>query len=158
MKKILTLLFLMSAFSGAAYAAFGALDAGSLNQEYVRDMRLHDFERRSQNKSAIIQKEKETEEMEEPKINHPSTVPVVNNIRFSGNSQIPAGDLSRLVSNYIGQIPTDSSIAQMRKTITQYYQANGYYSVIVIPDLSGLSQGLLTFEIKEGMKNSITIE
>ena len=158
MKKIFTVLFVMSVLSNAAFATMGAMDAGSLNQQYVRDLRIHEMEKRAQNKSAIIKKEKETEESQELKKAIPTAAPAINNIRFSGNSEIPAGDLSRVVASYIGDLPSDSVINQIRKTITQYYQANGYYSAIVIPDLSALSQGLLIFEIKEGMKNSITVE
>ena len=153
MKKLIFSIFMVFAAAGMSFAAIG-YDAGSLNQQYVRDMRIHEFQTHAQNKNAIIQKEKAEEQ---GKVAAPTTIKTINNIRFSGNYAIPAGDLSRVVSSYIGKPATDTNISAVRKLVTKYYQANGYYSAIVVPDATSITTGLLTFNIQEGTKNSITI-
>lgn len=156
MKKILFSVSMIFALAGMSYAAMG-FDAGSIGQQNVMDMRIHEIETRAKTRSAIIQKEKREEEQQQ-KVDVPLGATTIQNIRFSGNEAIPAGDLVRVVSSYIGKPATDVNISAVRKLVTKYYQANGYYSVVVIPETSSLTGGVLTFEIKEGAKNSITID
>ena len=156
MKKLIFSIFMIFATAGLSFAAIG-YDAGSLNQQYVRDMRIHEIQTRAQNRSAIIQKEK-AEEQQQQKVMVPTSATTIQNIRFSGNYAIPAGDLARVSSGYLGKPATEANISAVRKLITKYYQANGYYSVIVVPDASSLTSGTLTFQINEGTKNSITID
>lgn len=156
MRKLLFTMFIAIMVSNAAFAGMGAFDVGTINQQNVRDMRLHEVQTRAQNRSAIIQKEK-TEQEEQNKVSVPAITKTIKTIRFSGNEKIPAGDLYRVVSGYIGAPATEQTIIAIRKLVTKYYQANGFYSAIVIPETNGLTSGSLVFDIQEGDKNSITI-
>ena len=156
MKKLIISLFMIFAVAGMSYASMG-FDAGSIGQQNVIDMRLHDIEMRAKNRNAIIQKEK-SEEQQQQKVMVPTSATTIQNIRFSGNVGIPAGDLARVSSSYLGKPATDTNISAIRKLISKYYQSNGYYSAVVVPEASSLTSGTLNFQIKEGTRNSITID
>ena len=84
MKKVLILICVMSAFANISFASMGAYDAGSLNREYVRDMRMHEMQTRERNKAAIVQKENAVEK-------RLSNVPVsaeIKKISFDGNEAL----------------------------------------------------------------------
>lgn len=156
MNKLILSVFMVFAVAGMSYASIG-FDAGAVGQQNLRDMRLHEVEMRAKNRSAIIQKEK-AQEQQQDKVLIPTSATTIQNIRFSGNVGIPAGDLARVTSSYLGKPATEANISSIRKLISKYYQANGYYSAIVVPEASSLTSGTLTFEIKEGTRNSITID
>ena len=50
------------------------------------------------------------------------------------------------------------NLAEIRKDIMKYYQANGYYSAVPIIVSQDNTTGTLVIQIEEGTKNSITIE
>lgn len=154
MKKVLILICIMSACTNISFASMGAYDAGSLNREYVRDMRMHEMQTRERNKAAIVQKENAVEK-------RLSNVPVsaeIKKISFDGNEALSSEALLKVVESNIGTIANEQRVVNMRNLLLKYYQSNGYYSVIVFPDITKLSSGELLFHIKEGGKNSITVE
>jgi len=155
MKKKLLVICVLFAVSSSAYADMGAYDAGAIGQQNIRDLIIHDVQKREERKNAIIHKNYPDEQK---KVNIPAAATTIKNIRFVGNEALPAGDLARIVSGYLGKPASDKNISAARKLVTKYYQANGFYSVIVVPDTNSLVSGTLTFEIKEGQKNSITIQ
>ena len=155
MKKVFCLLFIFTMIQNVSFAsAIGGYDAGALNSQYVRDLKMHEFATRARNNSAIVKTQNKTEETQ--KI--PENVENIKNISFINNKAVSLQDLKRITSYMVNQPATEVNIAQLRKTITKYYQASGYYSVLVFPDITKLSDGELIFEIQEGPKNSITVE
>lgn len=152
-KNFIILCILIMAGSASYSSALGGYDAGSLNSQYMRDLRTHELATRAKSQSAII---KSTNKPDQP-----VTVPEsakIKSIRFVNNKSIPSEDLMRVVSYRLNQNATDESIAELRKQIIKYYQANGFYSAIAFPNKNNLSAGELIFEIQEGTKNSIVIE
>ena len=109
---------------------------------------------RERNKAAIVQKENAVEK-------RLSNVPVsaeIKKISFDGNEALSSEALLKVVESNIGTIANEQRVVNMRNLLLKYYQSNGYYSVIVFPDITKLSSGELLFHIKEGGKNSITVE
>lgn len=155
MKKFFVLMCISAMISNVSFAsAIGGYDAGALNSQYVRDLRLHEFAQRAKNNSAIVKTNSKTEETQAV----PETTVNITKISFVNNKNISSEDLARITSYMLNKPATDVNIAQVRKTITRYYQADGFYSAIVFPDTSRLSEGELIFEVQEGSKNSITVE
>lgn len=153
MKKLFILVLGIMTTVNFAYASMG-FDAGTLNRDYVQDMRLHEFQTRERNKVKLIQEENKANDS---KLDIPVST-VIKKITFVGNETIPSDDLLKLVESRIGQSANEQNVVGMRKLISRFYNANGFYSALVLPDISKLSEGELIFQIKEGGKNSITIQ
>lgn len=153
MKKLLILSVIISVGSISYASALGGYDAGAVNSQYMRDLRMHEFSSAAKNKSAIVKTTSKADE--KPDIPASATI---KTIRFSNNNAITSSDLARITSSYLNTSANEESIAAIRKQIIRYYQANGYYSAIAFPDTSNLASGELIFEIKEGTKNSIVVE
>ena len=154
MKKLFILICTILISTNISFANMGTFDAGTLNRDYVRDMRLHEFETRERNNANLIQREKQ---IQRQNLNIPASVPI-KKITFVGNTVFSSNDLSKIVGSNIGEIATEQNIINMRKLLVKYYNANGYYSTIILPDINNLPSGELIFQIKEGDKNSITIQ
>lgn len=154
MKKLFILVCTILISTNISYANMGTFDAGTLNREYVRDMRLHEFETRQRNKVKLIQEENNAQKN---KLDIPVSA-VIKTITFKGNEAVSSNNLLKILESNIGQTATEQNIAGMRKLLTRYYNASGYYSALIFPDISKLSSGELIFEIKEGGKNSVTIQ
>jgi hemolysin activation/secretion protein len=154
MKKILVLMTVLTVTIQASYAAgFGAYDAGSINSQYMRDLRTHEMVTRTKNKSAIVQQKTKAEQVEKPPV-----TAHIKKITFINNEAIPTSELEGITSGYLGKLASDAMVSKIRKLVSKYYQSNGYFSAIVIPNVNNLTKGELIFEIKEGTKNSIVIE
>lgn len=150
MKNILISLFLLYLLQGISFASqFGGMDAGSLNSQYMKDLRIHEAVTRAKNKSAIINTQK-AETKKEEEIN-------IKSIVFVNNNVIPSQTLISLVQDKINQPLNAENLAAIRKTIMKYYQSLGYYSAL--PTIvSQNSEGEIVIQIEEGSKNSITIQ
>ena len=66
--------------------------------------------------------------------------------------------MSFLVKDKIDKPMNAENLADIRKVIMKYYQANGYYSAVPIIVSQDNTTGTLVIQIEEGTKNSITIE
>lgn len=154
MKKGFILFCILFITGNVSYSsAIGGYDAGSLNSQYMRDLRTHELATRSKTQSAIVKSSNKSDQ--------PAAIPEsakIKSIRFVNNKSIPSEDLIRVVSYKLNQNATDELIADLRKQIIRYYQANGFYSAIAFPNKNNLASGELIFEIQEGTKNSIVIE
>lgn len=154
MKKVLILMAIIAITIQATYAAgFGAYDAGSLNSQYMRDLRTHEMMTRAKNKSAIVQKTTKAEQAEKPPV-----TTHIKKITFINNENISTAELERITSGFMGKLATDAMVSKVRKLVAKYYQSKGYFSAIIMPNINNLANGELIFEIKEGTKNSIVIE
>lgn len=154
MKKLLVLIGVLALTIQASYAAgFGAYDAGSINSQYMRDLRTHEMMTRAKNRNAIVQQTTKAEQA--------TKVPVtahIKKITFVNNEAISTAELENITSGYMGKLATDAMVSKIRKLVAKYYQSNGYFSAIIIPNVANLAKGELIFEIKEGTKNSIIVE
>ncbi len=152
MNKIVICLSLMIFASPVTYAAsFGAMDAGAINTQYVKDLRLHEITSRSKNKNAIINSSNIKQE------NIVSDSQELKSVVFINNNSVPTEQLLQLVQDKINKPLTAENVAAIRKDIMKYYQSLGYYSAVAIIN-SQNSDGELVIEIKEGGKNPITIQ
>ena len=161
MKKsfILFTLFCLTANISLA-SAFGGYDAGAVNSQYMRDLRTHEAITRAKNKSAIVTTKKNTplqqRELQEQrdKIINAN----IKTITFVNNASIPSQDLLNVVSDKINLPMSAENISDIRKNIMKYYQSNGYYSAVAVVASQDSETGEVVIEIKEGGKNSITIQ
>lgn len=153
MKKIIVLFSIFTMVANTTYAnAIGGLDAGAINRQYTRDMRIHEMSMRAKNKDAIISTKTA------PKTQEEVTTSNLQTIVFINNASIPTVELNAVVKNRINQPMSNENIAAIRKDIMRYYQANGYFSAVALVTAQDTQNGVLTIEIKEGGKNSIIIE
>ena len=162
MKKVLFLLCVLTISINTAFAfQMGGFDAGTMNQQYVRDMRTHEFATRAKSKNAIVNTADKTNRATADLDKATQQLPENSNIKsitFINNHSIPTSELERVVSYGINKPATANNIAQIRQTLTKFYQANGFYSALIFPNIQNLSTGELIIEVKEGIKNSITVE
>lgn len=161
MKKLLFLLCVSLITINVSYATMGGFDAGTMNQQYVRDMRTHEFATRAKSKNAIVNTVDKTNRATADLAKSTQQLPdnsKIKTITFVNNASIPTNELNRVVSYGIDKPATANNIAKIRQTLTKFYQANGFYSALIFPNVQNLSNGELIIEIKEGSKNSVTVE
>ena len=150
MKKSFSIIMLFSIILSASTAfgaAMGGYDAGSINSQYMKDIRTFDL--RKENQKRIQQIERPQQIVTTGNL---SSVSFVNNRAFSEKT------LQGIVQEFIGQPMNPSTIMQMRKKIMKFYQSNGYYSAVAVVENDNMREGTLTFRIQEGTKDSIQIE
>ncbi|MBQ9245113.1 hypothetical protein IJ182_02470 [bacterium] len=157
MKKLLAIFFIIFATAGIAKASggfgAGAYDAGSLNRDYVRDMRIHEVSTREKNRNSAIISTKTTPKTQEQVISSD-----IKSIVFVNNNSIPSSQLQAVVRDKINQPMTQENISAIRKDIMRYYQNQGFFSAVALVASQDTQTGELVIEIKEGGKNSIQIE
>ena len=156
MKK-LSILFATFVFTtGYAFANvgfnYGAMDAGSINQRYTRDLRTHELQTRAKSKSAIVTTKTQ------PKTQEQVTTADLKSVIFINNRSIPSKELLTVISNKINKPMNIENISAIRKDIMRYYQSKGYFSAVALVTAQDYQTGSLTIEIKEGGKNSIIVE
>ena len=156
MKKIIFLvaMIVITAEYSMANVGFnyGAMDAGSINQRYTKDLRTHEFQTRAKSKSAIVTTKTQ------PKTQEEVTTSDLKSVIFINNTSISSKELLTVISNKINKPMNIENISAIRKDIMRYYQSKGYFSAVAMVTAQDYQTGSLTIEIKEGGKNSIVIE
>ena len=135
MKKIIVLfaILVITAEYSIANVGFnyGAMDAGSINQRYTRDMRTHEFQTRAKSKSAIVTTKTQ------PQTQQQVTTSNLKSVIFINNSSIPSKELLAVISSKINKPMSIENISAIRKDIMRYYQSKGYFSAVaLIPSVS----------------------
>ncbi len=160
MKKLLVLSILICGISNFAYAAsLGGYDAGAMNTQYVRDMRMHEAITREKNRSrsAIVSPAKPT--TPEPRQQEQSIVASeIKSVVFINNYSIPSNQLLYAIQNDINKPMTPENISKIRKDVMRYYQNNGFFSAIAQVVSQDTQNGEIVIEVTEGGRNSIQIE
>ena len=155
MKKLFIILGIILFTHNICFAsAMGGYDAGSINSQYMRDLRIHEMATRERSKNAIIK----TNIKQENQMQNIPAASTIKTVKFINNKSIPSSDLTRILAGKLNVAATEESIADIRKQVIKYYQANGFYSALAFPDTSNLKSGELIIEIREGSKNSIVVE
>lgn len=153
MKKAVILFFVFVMASEISFASsFGAYDAGAVNSQYMRDLRVHEAATRAKNNSAIIS----TKTM--PKTQADVTTADIKAVIFVNNSSIPSSELLNVIEDKINKPMTPENVTAIRKDIMKYYQDRGYFSALAMVVSQDTQNGELVIEIKEGGKNSIQIQ
>ncbi|MCD7879877.1 MAG: hypothetical protein LUG16_08095 [Candidatus Gastranaerophilales bacterium] len=153
MKKLLAITFMLLAISDTALASqFGGMDAGSINSQYMNDLRAHEAATRAKNKSAIISTS--TKDIEPQNLETSDLKSVI----FINNSSIPSSELLNVIQDKINQPMTSENIAAIRKDIMKYYQEHGFFSAVAMVNSQNDKTGEIIIEVKEGGKNSIIIQ
>ncbi len=154
MKKLFAVLFILCCFSDISMAsALGGYDAGSLNSQYMRDLRTHEAITRARTKNETFVSTKRAPKTEEQIATSP-----LKSIIFLNNKSINSDVLLNVVRNKINQPMTPENISAIRKELMRFYQSNGYYSALVMVNSQDTQRGELILEINEGGKNSIEIQ
>lgn len=154
MKKIFILCCIVGFCANIAQASpFGGYDAGALNSQAVRDLQLHENLTRAKAKNDAIIKAKNAQEVPKQVVSAD-----IQSITFTGNNVISSAELLRAVSDKINTPMNVENLSAIRKTIARYYQQRGFYSVIVTVAQQDYKTGTVIIDIKEGTRNSITVE
>ena len=154
MKKLLALLFIFSCVTDVSLASqFGGYDAGSINSQYMRELRTHEAMTRARNKNNAIISTKTAPKTQEQVTNSP-----IKSIVFVNNNSITSDTLLNVVQNKIDKPMTAENIAAIRKDIMKFYQDNGFYSALVMITSQDPQKGEIVFEVNEGGRNSIEIQ
>ncbi len=153
MKKLFVLLTVISAaICINTQPAFCIYDAGALNTQYTRDLRVHEAVTRTKNKSAIVSTKTA------PKTQDEVTASNIKSITFVNNSSIPSNLLQDVVADKINQPMTTENISAIRKDIMKYYQDRGFFSAVAMVVSEDSQTGELVIDVKEGGRNSIQIQ
>lgn len=154
MKKALILCFILGLNANFALAsAFGGYDPGAVNAQNVRDLQLHENITRAKAKNDMIIKAKNTQEAPKQVVDAD-----IQNITFVGNSLISSADLLNVVKNKLNSPMNIENLSAIRKAVARYYQQRGFFSVIVVISQQDFKTGSVVIDIKEGTRNSITVE
>ena len=118
MKKLFCLLCLATiTLSNSAIAnQFGGMSAGAINNQNVRDLRLHEVSTRTKQRSAIVQPK--TTQTEQPVI--PDVMGDLKSIKFTNNAYFTSTQLEAITKDYIGKPLTPENIAQIRKDLMKF--------------------------------------
>lgn len=133
-------------------AGLAYYDAGALNSQSMRVLRTHEMVTRAKNKSAIV-----TTKMP-PKTQEQVTSADIKSVVFVNNASVSSAELLNVIKDKINKPMTPENISAIRKDIMRYYQELGFFSAIVIVAAQDTQNGELILEIKEGGRNSITIQ
>ncbi|MBE7704627.1 MAG: hypothetical protein E7Z90_02295 [Cyanobacteria bacterium SIG29] len=154
MKKIFILacILLVSNVDYAFANVMGGMDAGAINSQYTRDLRLHEVASRTKQKSAIVKPKTSLNEQV-----FPDVVNEIKKITFVGNNAIPDSELQVVVKKLIEKPMVVENLSAIRRDVMKYYQANGYYSAVPIIVSADNRTGEIVIQIEEGNKNSIII-
>ena len=152
MKKLLSVFCVFCATMNISFAsAFGGYDAGALNSQYMRDLRVHEAATRARNNNSAIISTKQLPKQE-------ITNSELKSVIFINNSSIPSGELLTVVQDKIDKPMSPENISAIRKDIMKYYQQKGYYSAVAMIASQNDKDGELVIEIQEGSKDSIQIQ
>ena len=109
MKRLLVLICTILVSANMSFAGMGTFDAGTLNREHLRDMRMHEFQTREKSKANLIQREKELTQ----KTSNIPVSAVIKTINFDGNEAISSQALYEVVDSNIGQVATEQNVVTM---------------------------------------------
>ncbi|MDD3237457.1 MAG: POTRA domain-containing protein [Candidatus Gastranaerophilales bacterium] len=144
MKNLFVLIFALTIATPAfAYINMGSYDAGAINSMYMQDIR--NFARQKEIPK-ILQDNKEQQGF------------VLERVNFVNNHAFTFSELEQVFEKKLGTTVTPVDINTMRRELMQFYQKNGYPSVLVNIDSQDPDGGIVTYSINEGNKNSVQIE
>lgn len=159
MKKLFVLLLLMFSTSEFMISyAMPALDAGSINATNVMDLRLHEAITRSKEKNKAVRKETAEEQEQALKEYNQAALSDIKYVTFTNNNSISSKELYNVIRQYINQPMNPVNVSAVQKEIMRYYQRKGFYSVLATVTAENTQTGELILDVKEGGRNSITIE
>ena len=160
MKKILISSLILFAVipSETAFASIEAFDAGAINAYNVDDMIWHDAVTRERKKQEIIKKEKATTEQKKLLEENKAALTDIKNVTFLNNNSISTQELTNVIKKHINEPMSPNNVSQLRKEIMKYYQQKGFYSVLAVVSSTNNQTGEVVIDIKEGGRNSITVE
>ena len=82
---------------------------------------------------------------------------VVREFHFKGNAAFTDKELAKFTAPYLNRELTSEDLEDVRRAITAFYVAHGYVnSGVILPD-QDVSNGVVTFQIVEGVLSDITI-
>ena len=163
MKKLL-LVFLVAFATSSFQLAFAlpGFDAGSINGDSVRDLRLHEAVTRARAKQDIVKKvrEQESEKSEQEKLEAANQAYTTNikSIVFVNNNAISSRELYAVIQKHINEPMSIQNVSTVRKEIMKHYQKKGFYSAVATVSSENSNTGELVIDVKEGGRNSITVE
>ena len=154
MKKIILPILCLSVISSnqTVWAiSMGSMDAGAVNSQYMREFRGYEVKSRMQEKSAIVKSINEADGKE-------VAIGTLSKIQFVGNNNFSAEQLSAIIEDKMNKPMTAENLSELRKRLMRFYQSEGFYSAVPVIISQDNKTGELVIEIKEGSKNSITVQ
>ncbi len=154
MKKIiLPILCLSVIFSNQTVWAMsmGSMDAGAINTQYMKEIKGFEAKSRMQERDAIVKSTKDEG-------NVPAAVGNLTKIQFVGNNNFSSEQLSAIIEDKMNKPMNAENLSELRKRLMRFYQSEGFYSAVPVIISQDNKTGELVIEIKEGSKNSITVQ
>ncbi|NBD15501.1 MAG: BamA/TamA family outer membrane protein [Cyanobacteria bacterium] len=87
-----------------------------------------------------------------------SAQPVIQLIRFQGNTQFSDQTLQQLVKDWQGKPLTIPNLIQLRSQITDYYVEQGYITSAAYVPEQAIEQGVVTIQVVEGGLGEIRVK
>lgn len=159
MKKYLYVFVVLYALNctGVAFAnAWGGMDPGLINNQYMREIKNYEVKNRVKAKSAIINKQKS--ENDNTKFVNQINDSTLEKVVFVNNESFSSSQLREVIQDKFGLPMSATNLSSIRRSLMDFYQQHGYYSAVAIITAQDNKTGELTIEIKEGGKNPIVIE
>ncbi len=154
MKKIILAIVCLSVSLSnqmAMAVTMGSMDAGAVNSQYMREFKGFEAKTKMQERSAIIKSINEGDGKAVP-------IGTLSKIQFVGNNNFSSEKLSAIVEDKINKPMTAENLSELRKRLMRFYQSEGFYSAVPVIVSQDNKTGELVIEIKEGTKNSITVQ
>ena len=82
---------------------------------------------------------------------------VVREFRFTGNSVIPAAELSQVVSGYTNRAVSFAELEEARRAVTLHYVTRGYLNSGAVLDDQTVKDGIVTLRLVEGRLTEIRV-
>ena len=154
MKKIILLLLCLSIVISnqtAMALTMGSMDAGAVNSQYMREFKGFEAKTKMQERSAIVKSINEADGKEVP-------LGTISKVQFAGNNNFTAEQLSAVIEDKINKPMTAENLSELRRRLMRFYQSEGFYSAVPVIISQDNKSGEIVIEIKEGPKNSITVQ
>lgn len=141
MKKTLLFLLVLITSSMICNKSFGNdYNTGLMNSQYMKEFNI--FERGTKIPQILT---------EQPK----AKSYFINTVCFEQNKEIPSEKLKEIISDKLNTKLTSDDLSNMTKSITKFYNDNGYDSTTVNVSDEKATQGTLLFTIYEGPQKQI---
>ena len=146
----------VTGFNNANPAAYGGLDAGSIDSSnFIRNQRYVEKQRLEATKDPAVIEAEVAQKM--ALLNTEQVAFTIKSIKITGNTVFPEYVLQRLVDFKLGQKVTINDLIMSANDITDYYQSKGYISTVAYLPPQKVQNGAIEIKVLEGKYGNVEI-
>ena len=146
----------VTGFNNANPAAYGGLDAGSIDSSnFIRNQRYVEKQRLEATKDPAVIEAEVAQKM--ALLNTEQVAFTLKSIKITGNTVFPEYVLQRLVDFKLGQKVTINDLIMSANDITDYYQSKGYISTVAYLPPQKVQNGAIEIKVLEGKYGNVEI-